>query len=132
MTELKPEQKERPRSPLTGQPVPNGRPKGCQNKLTRLAKDNIAKVFDQIGGTDKMAEWALKNQTEFYRIYARLIPVALVGDSAEPPIALDISEQVKEAILKEIPHDRLVEIAAKLTGSDRAGHPVGNHAAEVH
>ena len=31
-------------------------------------------VFTRLGGTAAMAEWARRNQTEFYRLYARLIP----------------------------------------------------------
>jgi hypothetical protein len=29
-----------------------------------------------------MAEWARENQTEFYKLYARLIPVQVAGDIA--------------------------------------------------
>jgi len=53
-------------------------------------------VFTRMGGTAKMAEWAQANQTEFYKLYGRLIPVdvdAAVGGSitvewatgSEPP-----------------------------------------------
>jgi len=36
--------------------------------------ENIVAVFTRLGGTATMAEWARRNQTEFYRLYARLIP----------------------------------------------------------
>ena len=55
------------------------RPKGSKNKVTESAKDNILAVFTRLGGTDTMAAWARKNQTEFYRLYARLIPQELAG-----------------------------------------------------
>jgi len=45
------------------------RPKGVLNKI-----ENIVAVFTRLGGTAAMAEWARRNQTEFYRLYARLIP----------------------------------------------------------
>jgi len=45
------------------------RPKGVINKI-----ENIVAVFTRLGGTAAMAEWARRNQTEFYRLYARLIP----------------------------------------------------------
>lgn len=67
---------------------PNGRPKGVPNKVSGNAKENIQAVFLRLGGTTRMAEWAEDNQTDFYKIYARLIPadVKLSGD-AENPIA---------------------------------------------
>lgn len=51
-----------------------GRPKGVQNKIGSAVKSNVVAVFDKIGGRDKMVAWALDNLTEFYRLYARLIP----------------------------------------------------------
>src|ERR1700750_1706889 len=50
------------------------RPKGVPNKLGAQAKENIVAVFTRLGGTAAMAAWARRNQTEFYRLYARLIP----------------------------------------------------------
>lgn len=38
------------------------------------AKDNVLAVFTRLGSTAAMAKWALNNQTEFYKMYARLIP----------------------------------------------------------
>ena len=51
-----------------------GRKKGSVNKIGTQAKDNIIAVFTRLGGTAAMAKWAKDNQTEFYRLYARLIP----------------------------------------------------------
>jgi hypothetical protein len=31
-----------------------------------------------------MAEWAAENKTEFYKLYARLIPVQVSGDPDNP------------------------------------------------
>ena len=50
------------------------RPKGVPNKVGAQAKENIVAVFTRLGGTAAMADWARRNQTEFYRLYARLIP----------------------------------------------------------
>lgn len=52
-----------------------GRQKGTPNKLNATAKDNIASVFNQLGGTASMADWARENRGEFYKIYARLLPI---------------------------------------------------------
>lgn len=51
-----------------------GRPKGSLNKVSAQVKENVLHVFDQMGGVRKMTEWAQENTTEFYRIYARLLP----------------------------------------------------------
>lgn len=51
-----------------------GRQKGTPNKVTSTVKDNVLAVFNRLGGTSQMADWAQQNQTEFYRLYARLIP----------------------------------------------------------
>lgn len=63
------------------------RPKGTPNKIGARVKDNIVSVFDRLGGVEKMVEWAMVNQTEFYRLYAKLMPtemtVAVDEDSIE-------------------------------------------------
>lgn len=51
-----------------------GRPKGVPNKLSAQVKENVVHVFEQMGGVKKMAAWAELNQTEFYKLYARLLP----------------------------------------------------------
>ena len=58
----------------TGKPGP-GRPKGSKDKLTRDAKQAFQYAFDKLGGADKLAEWAQENTTDFYKLFARLIPV---------------------------------------------------------
>ncbi len=49
--------------------------KGRPNKVGATAKENILAVFTRLGGTAQMAKWASDNQTEFYKLYGRLIPV---------------------------------------------------------
>lgn len=46
-----------------------------RNHTTRSALENIQAVFVRLGSTAAMAAWARKNETEFYRIYARLLPI---------------------------------------------------------
>jgi uncharacterized MAPEG superfamily protein len=57
-----------------------GRKAGTKNKIGETVKDNVLAVFNRLGGTAGMAKWAEANQTEFYKIYARLIPAELKGD----------------------------------------------------
>ena len=51
-----------------------GRQKGTPNKVNATVKDNVLAVFNRLGGTAQMAIWATENQTEFYRLYSKLIP----------------------------------------------------------
>lgn len=50
------------------------------NKLGAAVKSNVVAVFDRIGGREQMAQWAQDNLTEFYRLYARLIPTESTTD----------------------------------------------------
>lgn len=56
-----------------------GRPAGVPNKLSGTAKENIAAVFDLLGGSPAMQKWAAENPTEFYKLYARLLPHEVTG-----------------------------------------------------
>ena len=47
---------------------------GSKGKIGKTAKDNVLAVFTRLGGTAAMAKWAKDNQTDFYKLYARLIP----------------------------------------------------------
>lgn len=53
---------------------------GAKNKIPQAAKENIHSVFVRLGGTAAMAKWAKENLTEFYKIYARLIPIEHTGE----------------------------------------------------
>jgi hypothetical protein len=50
-----------------------GAPSGPQ-RAGRSAKESLLRVFEKIGGEAAMAKWARKNPTEFYRLWARLLP----------------------------------------------------------
>ena len=58
---------------------PNGRPVGSKNKFTTL-KSAFIEAFEEIGGVDNLVEWARCNQTEFYRMLARLMPREIHAD----------------------------------------------------
>ena len=51
-----------------------GRKVGTPNKVTTAFKDAIRTVYEDNGGHAAFAAWAKKNQTDFYKIAARLIP----------------------------------------------------------
>lgn len=52
-----------------------GRQKGSKNKAGATAKENVIAVFTRLGGTAQMARWANDNLTDFYKLYAKLIPM---------------------------------------------------------
>lgn len=64
-----------------------GRPKGVPNKLTKSAREAFQLAFEAIQqGKTGLASWAAENPTEFYKLYARLIPVEHVGEGGEGPV----------------------------------------------
>jgi len=67
-------------------PENRGTRKGSPNKYPAQAKENIIAVFTRIGGTSEMAKWAQDNLTEFYKLYAKLIPVEshISGKDGQP------------------------------------------------
>ena len=52
---------------------PNGRPKGLPNKLTRL-KQMFPDAFKELGGVERLVEWADENYGDFMKLYVQLIP----------------------------------------------------------
>ena len=53
----------------------SGRKAGVPNKLSSTVKDNVIAVFDAIGGIGHMKVWAIDNPTNFYNIYAKILPI---------------------------------------------------------
>lgn len=51
-----------------------GRIKGTPNKLTRAGREAFERAFRGIGGQKALAAWAKENRTDFYKLYARLLP----------------------------------------------------------
>ena len=56
------------------------RPFGAKNKVGAQVKENVIAVFNRLGGTHTMAKWAQENLTEFYKLYAKLIPTEVIGE----------------------------------------------------
>ena len=61
---------------------------GAKNKISGQAKENIQAVFVRLGSTAAMAEWAKENKTDFYRIYARLLPIEGPGEQGEHKVTI--------------------------------------------
>jgi len=58
-----------------------GRKAGTPNKVSVTVKDNVIQVFQEIGGTETLKGWAQENLTEFYKLYAKLIPSQVEMDA---------------------------------------------------
>ena len=56
------------------------RPAGSKNRVGAAVKDNILRVFEDIGGREHMATWARKNPDRFLEAYMRLAPKEIVAD----------------------------------------------------
>ena len=66
---------------------PKGKPKGAVNKTGAEVRKIFEGVFDRIGGIEKFAQWAKKdeNRGEFYKLYAKLLPKDLnVNNTFDP------------------------------------------------
>lgn len=50
------------------------------------ARDSLTAAFDLMGGVPALVRWGRKNPTEFYRIWARLIPKEAVEPTNEMPL----------------------------------------------
>jgi len=61
-----------------------GRKKGSRNKFTVSAKEAFSRAFDATGGAVALAEWAGDNRTEFYKLFAKLIPTEVSGPDGKP------------------------------------------------
>ena len=59
-----------------------GRPKGSPNKTTAKVKEAMELAFEGIGGVPALIEWAEDNQTEFYKLFVKLLPVQVDANVA--------------------------------------------------
>lgn len=70
-----------------------GRVKGVRNKLTREVKEVISQVFEDIGGINAFGKWAQAEKTEFYKMYAKLLPIQLQGAGVDGAFQVIISKE---------------------------------------
>lgn len=77
-----------------------GRTAGTPNKVTKSAREAFALAFDGLGGADALTSWAIDNPTEFYKLYARLIPQEHVGEGGTGPIATTVKHIYEDAKVK--------------------------------
>lgn len=67
-----------------GSPKLGGRQKGTPNKLSAKVKEGFLLAYKACGGDKAFGDWAKANQTEFYKLYSKLLPTDVT--SGEEPI----------------------------------------------
>lgn len=67
-----------------------GRPKGAKNKTTTIMKEAMIAVYDDLQKDADpkkphahFIQWAKANDTEFYKLASKLLPIQLTGDDGE-------------------------------------------------
>jgi hypothetical protein len=98
-----------------GKPKTGGRAPGTPNRLTGAFREAILRAFNGLGGHAAFLTWARENQTEFYKICARLIPGELREDGNDRHVTIIIN---KACHIKDAPS--IPESAAKLIASDES------------
>ncbi len=94
---------------------PTGRPKGSRNRITNDVRQVFHRVYEEMGqhlvdektlkaltGQEAMLLWARDNPTEFYRLYAKMIP-----QTAELPA--DIHEDFVDELIFADEQPKLVD-----------------------
>lgn len=51
-----------------------GRPKGSVNKSTASVKAALSNVYAKRGGDAALLAWAKENETEFYKLWGKMLP----------------------------------------------------------
>ncbi len=63
-----------------------GRKAGQVNKTTKAVKEALQEAFEGLGGVSSLTAWAKNEPTEFYKLWAKLLPtevkakVETIGD----------------------------------------------------
>lgn len=63
-----------------------GRQKGSPNKTTATVKAALTEAFERNGGVASLLKWAQENETEFYKLWSKMIPaeVEMSGKGGGP------------------------------------------------
>lgn len=64
--------------------------------MSGQVKENLVAVFNRLGGTAAMADWAAENLTEFYKLYAKMLPRQLDAE-IKHTLVDDLSERLMTA-----------------------------------
>ncbi len=73
-----------------------GRKKGQVNKATRAVKEALQEAFENLGGVPALVIWAKTDPTEFYKLWAKLLPtevkakVETIGDIPVGKVQIEV------------------------------------------
>lgn len=67
-------EKQRAKGRKKGTPKTGGRAAGTPNKTTASVKEALTTAFDGLGGTLALTNWGKANPTQFYALWAKLLP----------------------------------------------------------
>ena len=57
-----------------------GKPKGIKSKQTVAVKQCLINAFEHIGGWKNLSKWASENETDFYKLWSKMIPHEITGE----------------------------------------------------
>jgi len=74
-----------------GKSKTGGRHPGVPNKFTASFREAVLYVYHGLGGHEAFKTWARENQTEYYKIAARLIPAEMREDGSDKVVTVVIA-----------------------------------------
>ena len=60
-----------------------GRKKGSVNKTTAAVKSALQEAFVKLGGVKSLVAWGKHNPTDFYKLWAKLLPTEIKNADGE-------------------------------------------------
>jgi hypothetical protein len=62
---------------IVGRLKTGGRQMGTPNRVTGTVRMLLEDAFESMGGLDALVKWGQENPTEFYKLWAKMLPVGL-------------------------------------------------------
>jgi hypothetical protein len=87
-------------------------------KTVRLAREHLPEAFDFMGGVAGLVAWGKQNPTEFYRIWARLVPKEAAPEAETMPLETLLAKLAEREHLSIT--DAAIEIGAEKLEQGRA------------
>lgn len=124
-------------SPLTGAPVPNGRPKNVKNRLTNL-REAVLEAFDQVGGAQYLAKLAQGNSSDraaFVGLVSKVLPTQ-INANVEGGVQVQLSWLGSRSIGTTVAQPaeqitQVVDLEKDSAGRYRIKDPVGGQAGDA-